>query len=100
MELPDGAPDPAERLAEFASLPDATVVREREGKTPVRIDLKSAVQAAAAAGPRELRFTLRAGESQATARPAELLSTLFGPEWVRPGVARIVRENVIFGTPA
>ena len=100
VELPDGAPDAAERLAEFAARSDAAVVREREGKTPVRIDLKSAVQSAAAAGPRELRFTLRAGESQATARPSELLSALFGAEWVRPGVTRIVRENVIFGAPA
>jgi hypothetical protein len=29
-----------------------------------------------------------------------LLSALFGPEWVKPGVARIVRENVVFGAPA
>jgi hypothetical protein len=76
------------------------VLREREGKAPVRIDLKSALQSLDAVGPRELRFTLRAGETQATARPSELLSALFGPEWVKPGVARIVRENVVFGAPA
>jgi radical SAM-linked protein len=100
VELPDGAPDAAERLAEFATRPEAAVLREREGKDPVRIDLKAAVQSLEVATSRELRFTLRAGENHATARPSELLSTLFGPEWVKPGVARIVRENVIFGTPA
>src|SRR3989441_3527416 len=76
VELPDGAPDVAERVAEFATRTDAAVLREREGKAPVRIDLKSALQSLAAAGPRELRFTLRAGETQATARPSELLSAL------------------------
>jgi radical SAM-linked protein len=100
VELPDGAPDPGERLAEFASRAEAVVLREREGKTPVRIDLKSALQALCAGGPREVRFTLRAGETQATARPSELLGALFGPEWVKPGLARIVRENVVFGAPA
>ena len=100
MQLPDGAPDAAQRLAEFAARADAAVLREREGKTPVRIDLKAAVQSLEAATSRELRFTLRAGEKHATARPSELLSTLFGAEWVKPGLARIVRENVIFGTPA
>jgi radical SAM-linked protein len=100
VELPDGAPDVSDRLAEFASRPDAAVMREREGKAPVRVDLKSAVQGLAPAGPRELRFTLRAGETHATARPSELLAALFGPEWVRPGLARIVRENVVFGAPA
>ena len=53
-----------------------------------------------AAGPREIRFTLRAGANDAVARPSELLSALFGAELTRPGVARIVRENAIFGTPA
>ncbi|MFL5311363.1 MAG: TIGR03960 family B12-binding radical SAM protein [Myxococcales bacterium] len=100
VELPDGAPDAAERLAEFAALPEAAVLREREGKAPVRIDLKSALQSLTAGGPRELRFTLRAGETQATARPSELLGALFGPEWVKPGLVRIVRENVLFGAPA
>jgi radical SAM family uncharacterized protein/radical SAM-linked protein len=100
VELPDGAPDPAERLADFAARPEMAVLREREGKDPVRIDLKSAVQSLAAEGPRELRFTLRAGENHATARPSELLSALFSPEWVKPGAVRIVRENVVFGAPA
>ncbi len=100
VELPDGAPDPAERLADFAARPDAAILREREGKGPVRIDLKSAVQALSAGGPGEVRFTLRAGETQATARPSELLSALFGPDWVKPGAVRIVRENVVFGEPA
>src|SRR5438874_5360961 len=78
VQLPDGAPDAAQRLAEFAARADAAVLREREGKTPVRIDLKAAVQSLEAATSRELRFTLRAGENHATARPSELLSTLFG----------------------
>ncbi|HYV65016.1 MAG TPA: TIGR03936 family radical SAM-associated protein, partial [Myxococcales bacterium] len=100
VELPDGAPDPADRLAAFASRSGAEVLREREGKPPIRIDLKAAVQGLSPWGPRGLRFTLRAGETQATARPSELLSALFGPEWVRPGLARIVREEVVFGPPA
>jgi radical SAM-linked protein len=100
VELPDGAPDAGEQLAQFVARPEAAVVREREGKDPVRIDLKAAVQSLAAASPRELRFTLRAGENHATARPSELLSALFSAEWVKPGVARIVRENVVFGAPA
>src|SRR6266850_1695264 len=100
VELPDGAPDPAERLAEFAARPVAAILREREGKDPVRIDLKSAVHALSAGGPREVRFTLRAGETQATARPSELLAALFGADWVKPGVARIIREEVVFGAPA
>jgi hypothetical protein len=66
----------------------------------VRIDLRKGVEGLAASGPREIRFTLRAGESEAVARPAELLVALFGPELTRPGVARIVRESAIFGTPA
>ena len=76
------------------------MVREREDKAPLRIDLKAAVDGLHAGGPGELRFTLRAGETSATARPAELLSMLFGPEWAKPGLARIVREDVVFGTPA
>ncbi len=99
VELPEGAPDAAERLAAFAAQPDATVVREREGKDPQRIDLKSAVHDLAAPGPREVRFTLKAGETEAVARPSELLAALFGPEWVKPGVARLIRENVVFGKP-
>jgi hypothetical protein len=53
-----------------------------------------------ATGAREIRFTLRAGENDAVARPSELLAALFGADSTRPGVARIVRESVIFGTPA
>src|SRR5439155_11994022 len=100
VELPDGAPDASTRLAEFAARADVAIVREREGKDPVSIDLKSAVHSLAAESPRELRFTLRAGANHATARPSELLSALFSPEWVKPGVARIVRENVVFGPAA
>jgi radical SAM family uncharacterized protein/radical SAM-linked protein len=100
VELPEGAPDAGERIARFAALPEASVLREREGKKPVAVDLKSAVDGLAAVGPREVRFTLRAGEGAAVARPAELLGAVFGPEWVRPGVARLVRENVVFGAPA
>ena len=74
-------------------------MREREEKKPVRIDLKAAVQGLAAEGPHVLRFTLKAGEAEAVARPAELLAALFGAEFVKPGVARLVRESVIFGAP-
>ena len=100
VELPDHAPDAPARLAEFAAQPEASVLREREGKEPVRIDLKRAVDGLVATSAREIRFTLRAGEAEAVARPSELLAALFGPESTRPGVARIVRESVIFGTPA
>jgi radical SAM-linked protein len=100
VELPDGAPDAIERLAAFAALPDATIVREREGKTPVRIDLKAAVQGLIAETSQQLRFTLRAGEAGAVARPVELLTALFGADCVKPGVARLVRESVVFGAPA
>ncbi|HEY5677600.1 MAG TPA: TIGR03960 family B12-binding radical SAM protein, partial [Myxococcales bacterium] len=100
VELPDQAPDAAQRLAEFAAQPEASVLREREGRPPVRIDLKAAVDGLTATGAREIRFTLRAGETGAVARPSELLAALFGAEATRPGVARIVREGVIFGAPA
>ena len=100
VELPEGAPDAAQRLAEFVAAGQATVLREREGRQPVRIDLRTSVASLAASGPREIRFTLRAGESEAVARPSELLTALFGADLTRPGVARIVRENAIFGTPA
>jgi hypothetical protein len=100
VELPDTAPDAAERLAAFAAQNAACIVREREGKTPVRLDLKAAVQGLAAEGPHVLRFTLRAGEAEAVARPVELLTALFGAECVKPGIARLVRENVVFGAPA
>ena len=100
VELPEGLPDAAARLAEFAVAGEALVLREREGKEPVRVDLKKSLDFLVAAGTREIRFTLRAGENEAVARPSELLSALFGAELTRPGVARIVRENAIFGTPA
>ncbi|HTO99706.1 MAG TPA: TIGR03960 family B12-binding radical SAM protein [Myxococcales bacterium] len=100
VELPAEAPDAARRLAEFAAAGEATVLREREGKKPVRIDLRKGVEGLFASGPREIRFTLRAGENEAVARPSELLTALFGPELTRPGVARIVRESAIFGAPA
>ena len=75
-------------------------MREREGKQPVRIDLKKSVDRLVAENAREIRFTLLAGENEAVARPSELLAALFGTELTRPGVARIVRENAIFGIPA
>jgi radical SAM-linked protein len=100
VELPESAPEAFGRLAEFAAQAEATVLREREGKKAVLIDLKKAVDGLAATGEREIRFTLRAGEAEAVARPSELLAALFGAEATRPGVARIVREDVIFGTPA
>ena len=96
VDLPEGAPDVAERLAAFAARPEATVVREREGKGALRIDVKAAVQEMRPEGPRSLRFTVRAGETQATARPYELLSAIFGAEWVRLGMTRIVRESAVF----
>jgi radical SAM family uncharacterized protein/radical SAM-linked protein len=100
VELPEGAPDASERIAQFTALPAASVLREREGKRSIQIDLKAAVHGLAATGPRELRFTLRAGEMEAVARPAELLAALFGAEWTKPGVARLVRENAVFGAPS
>jgi radical SAM family uncharacterized protein/radical SAM-linked protein len=100
VRLPEGAPDAPERVAAFAARPEAAVLRQREGKKPVRIDLKAALSGLVAEGPSDLGFTLRAGEAEATARPAELLTALFGEEWARPGIARLVRESVVFGTPA
>jgi radical SAM family uncharacterized protein/radical SAM-linked protein len=100
VELPEGAPDAARRLAEFASLGEATVLREREGKRPVRVDLKKSVHGLVAESECEIRFTLRAGEPEAVARPSELLEALFGADMVKPGVARLIRENVVFGSPA
>ncbi|MGZ6142061.1 MAG: TIGR03936 family radical SAM-associated protein, partial [Myxococcales bacterium] len=100
VELPDGAPDALERIALFERLPEATVVREREGKKPIVIDLKKAVDGLAASGPAEVTFRLKAGEAEAVARPSELLAALFGAEFVKPGVARLVRESVVFGAPA
>jgi radical SAM family uncharacterized protein/radical SAM-linked protein len=96
VDLPEGAPEAGERVAAFSARPEATVVREREGKVPLRIDLKAAVQEIRSQGPHSLRFTLRAGETQATARPYELLGAIFGAEWVKPGLTRIVRENALF----
>jgi len=100
VELPPEAGDVPERLARFALQNEASVVREREGKTPVRIDLKRSVDNLVATGPSALRFTLKAGEAAAVARPAELLAALFGAECTRPGVATLVRESVVFGMPA
>src|SRR5882762_11134992 len=99
VELPEGAPDAGQRLAEFAARAEASVLREREGKKPVRVDLKKSVDGLVAEGPREIRFTLRAGEQEAVARPSELLAALFGSEIVKPGVTRLVRESVVFGPP-
>ena len=96
VELPEAAPDAAEKLSAFG---EAKVRREREGKDPVEIDLRKSVTDLRATGPRALRFTLKAGESEAVARPSELLEHLFGKEHVQPGVARLVREEVIFGAP-
>jgi radical SAM-linked protein len=100
VELPDEVPDAGDRLAQFLAAENAVVVRQREGKDPIRIDLKKAVDAMVATGPREIRFTLRSGENEAVARPSELLSAIFGAELTAPGVARIVRESAIFGAPA
>jgi hypothetical protein len=100
VRLPEGAPDAPERVAAFAARPEVAVLRQREGKKPVRIDIKAALTGLAAEGPCDLGFTLRAGEAEATARPAELLAALFGEEWARPGVAHLVRESVAFGAPA
>jgi radical SAM family uncharacterized protein/radical SAM-linked protein len=99
VELPDGAPDVQERLERFAALTESFVTREREGKQPIRIDLKRSIDNLAASGPREIRFTLKAGEAEAVARPAELLAELFGAEHVRPGAATLIRESVVFGEP-
>jgi radical SAM family uncharacterized protein/radical SAM-linked protein len=100
VELPEDAPDAAQRLAEFASRSEVTVVREREGKLPVRVDLKKSIDRLVAKNAREIRFTLRAGEQEAVARPSELLAELFGADFARPGVTRLFRENVVFGPPA
>jgi radical SAM-linked protein len=89
----------AERVAEFQAAQEARVTRAREGKSSQAIDLKEAVQRLEAVGPRAVRFTLRAGEEKATARPGELLGWMFGPEATRPGVMRMVREEAIFGAP-
>ncbi len=99
-ELPEDAAQTAEeRVAAFFSAEEARVTREREGKASQAIDLKEAVQKLEAVGPRAVRFTLRAGEEKATARPGELLGWMFGPEATRPGVLRMVREEAIFGAP-
>ncbi|HUJ26409.1 MAG TPA: hypothetical protein VLW85_10340, partial [Myxococcales bacterium] len=90
---------PVDVQAAVANFRGGKLLREREGKQPVEIDLGKAVADLRAAGPNVLRFTLRAGQSEAVARPSELLGALFGEEHVRPGVARLVRENVVFGPP-
>ena len=83
-----------------ANFRGGTVLREREGKQPLQIDLAKGVTNLRATGPHTLKFTLRAGQNEAVARPSELLGALFGEEHVRPGVARLVREDVVFGQPA
>lgn len=99
VELPEGAPEAAEKVAGFAARDSVRILREREGKTPAAIDLKHGVESLRALSTTELSFTLRAGEGEATARPAELLRELFGAEWAQPGVARLQRVAVIFGAP-
>ena len=89
----------AERVAAFWSAQEARVTREREGKSSQDIDLKEAIQKLEAVGPRSVRFTLRAGEEKATARPGELLGWMFGAEATRPGVLRLLREEAVFGAP-
>jgi radical SAM family uncharacterized protein/radical SAM-linked protein len=96
VELPETA---REAAAAIASLGEVKIVREREGKQPIEIDLSASIADLRAEGPRSLRFTLKSGESEAVARPTELLEHLFGKEHVHPGVARLVREDVIFGAP-
>ena len=100
VELPEGAPEAFGRVAAFGARAEATVVRLREGKTSQRIDLKAALTGLCATSARGLRFTLRAGEADATARASELLAEMFGAEWVKPGVARVLRCAVVFGPPA
>ncbi|MBS2023565.1 MAG: TIGR03960 family B12-binding radical SAM protein [Deltaproteobacteria bacterium] len=96
LELPEGAPSLAGPLETLAQTPRALVMREREGKAPTPIDLKTAVSELVLEGERTLRFLLRTGEGEATARPAELITHLVGAEWAAPGVTRIVREGVVF----
>ncbi len=100
------------RIAALLGEKRVMILRERHEKTAVPVDLRAAVialllqrPAAAASGasgmesPALLRFTLRAGEGEATARPQELLAQLLGKELSAPGALRIVRESVLFGEP-
>jgi radical SAM family uncharacterized protein/radical SAM-linked protein len=97
---PDGdRGDAASRVAAFLAAPEASVQREREGKPPVSIDLKAAVQSIEAVGERSVRFVLRAGEERASARPGELLGWLFGAEATRAGLLWLSREEALFGPP-
>jgi radical SAM-linked protein len=91
--LPEGAPDAAGPVADFTAREAAIVRREREGKPPKPIDLKSGVLALQAVSARELRFSLRSGDGEGSVRPSELLRELFGAEWTRPGELRLVRED-------
>jgi hypothetical protein len=87
------------RVEQFLTQEQVLVARERPGRAPVSIDLRSGVTALAAESANALSFTLRAGEGEATARPGELLAHLLGPALAQPGALRIVREAVIFGEP-
>jgi radical SAM-linked protein len=89
---------PVEVADAIAGFDGGKIVRERDGKDPIEIDLKKSVVDLRATGPRSLRFTLKSGESEAVARPSELLEHLFGKEHVQPGVARLVREEAFFAT--
>jgi radical SAM-linked protein len=98
--LPESAPPAEERVAAFWASAEASVVREREGKPPQRINLKETVLALEAEGPRRVRFTVRAGEGGATARPSELLCYLFGEASTQPGLASIRREALLLADGA
>ena len=87
---------PVEVGPAVAGFSGGTVLREREGKKPVEIDLAKSIDGLQATGPNTLRFTLKSGEAEAVARPSELLEHLFGKEHVKPGVARLLREDAIF----
>jgi len=86
------------RVAAFLAQPQVLIARERKDKPVVSIDLRAAVSELSLE-ERTLRFTLRAGETEATARTGELLAHLFGAAFEESGEARIVREAVIFGAP-
>ncbi len=99
VALAAAAPALPSRVAEFLARERVEATRLREGKAPAVLDLRAAVLALEAEGESVLRFTLRAGEGEATARPAELLAHLLGEESARAPGLRIVREAAIFGEP-
>jgi radical SAM family uncharacterized protein/radical SAM-linked protein len=99
VEVPERERDLAGEVQRFLSEDKVLVSRAREGKVNVQVDLRAAVTGLSVEQPGMLRFTLRAGEGEATARPGELLTHLLGAELARPGAVRIVREAVIFGAP-